>query len=94
MNNVWDLISVVERDRQADRRIARVSVRPEHWQRISISNVAEGDWRFPESQNPDVPRPPDGEMPRFDIFGVPLEIDELQEEDFRLWDAQGGSIEP
>jgi hypothetical protein len=48
MDNISKLISVVERDRQTERRIARVSVRPELWRRISDSDVALRDWRFPD----------------------------------------------
>lgn len=88
MKEISRLVQAITRDRKDARRIARVSVQPWVWQELGRRD---GIFiTYTGFQTTDSPTPP---VILYNILGVPMEIDEMQEEGYRLWDVGGERIE-
>ena len=88
MNDIATLVKAITQDQQTARRIARVTIQPWVWQELGKAGGT-----FTEYSGFRPPIIPTDVVFRYNIMGVPMEIDEMQEESYRLWDADGKSID-
>jgi hypothetical protein len=92
MNDLAELIEAIIQDQQSERRIARVTVQPSLWQTMlgNMKQVAD-DWN--ELTDTESESWPKSGLDPMNIKGVPMEIDEMQEEAFLLWDRGGERLD-
>ena len=80
MQSIADVFAIVEADQASGRRITHITISPEFWGMIlmSVCEVWTTVSGFPEHERK-APATP------MNLMGVPLEIDELQTEDWVAW---------
>ena len=87
MDDIIELTKAIEEDQKGEGRIARVTIQPWLWQELG---KAGGTFTtYAGSQLLEIPGRP---IIRYDILGVPMEIDEIQTESYRLWDANNEEL--
>ena len=91
MNTVADLFAVVTADQAGARQIARITISPDFWQEMmgAVVEIWHTTSSFDESERID--RPDNRAL--LNLMGVPMELDELQVEEWRLWNAVGAGDE-